>query len=114
MAMANWFTENWYYLTGIGGAALILAFYVYARRHPEGKVMSLWRRLHYTVASGIAVTMILMLGSAIVTVFAPELELIPFFLSQQVYWLLLPLYIAAWFAAPYLSQRFPISLFDRR
>jgi hypothetical protein len=112
--MTTWLSEYWYDLTGLGGGLLILAFYIYARRDPEGAAMSLWRRLKYTVASGIAISMILMLTSAIVSIFVPELNPIPFFFSQRVYWLLIPLYIAAWFAAPYLSRRYPISPFERR
>ena len=76
--------------------------------------LTLFRRAHYTVASGIAVTMILMLAGAVVSFFAPQLEIIAFFLSPQVYWLLVPIYVAAWFAAPHLSQRFPIAPWWRR
>ena len=112
--MTTWLGEYWYYFTGIGGGLLVLAFYIYARQDPEGVAMSLWRRLNYTVASGIAITMILILASAIASVFVPEFDPIPFFLSQRVYWLLVPLYIAAWLAAPYLSRRYPISPFERR
>jgi hypothetical protein len=111
--MSVWLTENWYYLTGFGGAALILGFYIYARRHPEGAAMSFWRRMQWTIAGGIAVMMILMLTSALLTVVAPKLELIPFFLSANVYWVQIPVFVAAWFAAPHLQKRFPVSPFDR-
>lgn len=111
--MSAWLHENWYYLTGFGGAALIVGFYIYARRNPESAAMSFWQRMKWTMASGIAVMMILMLASALVTVVAPELELIPFFLSPKVYWLQVPVFLAAWFAAPRLQKRFPVSPFER-
>jgi hypothetical protein len=71
--------------------------------------MPFFQRVHYTLASGIAVTMVLMLASAVISVFAPQLELIPFFLSPHVYWLLVPIYVAAWTAAPHLSRKYPIA-----
>jgi hypothetical protein len=76
--------------------------------------LTLFQRAHYTVVSGIAVTMILMLCGAVVSFFIPQLEIIPFFLSPRVWWLLAPLYVAAWIAAPHLSQRFPIAAWWRR
>jgi hypothetical protein len=111
--MGTWLSEHWYYLTGFGGTALVLVFYVYARQHPEGAAMSLWRRAKWTLFGGIAVMMILMLTAALATIFAPQWELIPFFLSTKVYWLEIPIFIVAWFLAPYLQRRFPVSPFDR-
>jgi hypothetical protein len=110
--MSAWLNANWHYFTGLGGAALIIGFYFYVRRHPEGAAMSFWRRIKWTVAGGIAVMMILMLSSALITVVAPELELIPFLLAHG-YWAQIPVFIAAWVAAPYLQKRFPVSPFDR-
>ena len=98
----------------IGGGGLVLGFYIYARRHPEGAAMSFWRRMKWTLAGGIAVMMILMLVGALVSVAVPELEVIPFFLSVKVYWVEIPVFIGAWFAAPYLQKRIPVSPFDRR
>src|SRR6267378_2554962 len=112
--MTAWLNEHWYYLTSVGGMALILGFYIYARRHPDGAAMAFWRRVTWTLFGGIAVMMTIMLAAALVTVTAPELELIPFFLSAKVYWLEIPVFIGAWFAAPYLQNRFPVSPFERK
>lgn len=112
--MSTWLNENWYYLTSLGTIAIVLIFYIYARQHPEGAAMTFWRRIKYTLASGIAVMMIIMLASALISVFAPELDPIPFFMSEKVYWLEVPIFVAAWVAAPYLQGRFPISPFSRR
>jgi len=49
--MTTWFADHWYFFTGIGGVLLLLAFYVYARRHPQGLAMSLWQRTYYTAAA---------------------------------------------------------------
>ena len=110
--MSAWLNANWHYFTGLGGTALIVAFYVYARRHPEGAAMSFWQRIKWTAAGGIAVMMILMLSSALISVAAPELDLIPFFLAHG-YSVQIPVFIAAWLAAPHLQKRFPVSPFDR-
>ena len=110
--MSTWLSANWHYFIGLGGTALIVTFYIYARRHPEGAAMSFWRRIKWTVAGGIAVMMIFLLTSALVTVVAPELEPIPFLLRNG-YWVEIPVFIAAWIAAPHLQRRFPVSPFDR-
>lgn len=76
--------------------------------------LTLFQRAHYTLASGIAVTMILILSAGLLTLVVPEWELIPFLLSPKVYWVLVPLYVAAWVAAPGLSKRYPIAPWWRR
>jgi hypothetical protein len=110
--MSAWLNANWHHIIGLGGTGLIVGLYIYARRHPEGAAMSFWRRIKWTVAGGIAVMMIFILSSALVTVVAPELELIPLFLAHG-YWMQIPVFIATWLAAPHLQKRFPVSPFDR-
>ena len=83
-------------------------------RDSRAQPLTLFQRVHYTLASGIAVTMILMLVGVVVSFFIPQLEIIPFFLSPRVWWFLVPLYVVAWIAAPHLSQRFPIAPWARR
>jgi hypothetical protein len=110
--MSAWLNENWYLLTGFGGGALILGFYIYARRHPDGAAMYFWRRIKWTMYAGIAAMMTIMLVSALIAVAAPELELIPFFIAKG-FWVQIPVFVAAWFAAPHFQKRYPVSPFDR-
>jgi len=93
--MNAWLNENWYYFTSLGSLALVLGFYIYVRRHPDGAAAAFWRRIIWTLAGGIAVMMVLMLTTVFVTLIAPELDPIPFFMSAKVYWLEIPVFIGA-------------------
>ena len=105
--MTAWFDQYGYIVWGLGCGGSILAFYLFARSHLEGEAMSLWRRLRWTAFAGIAVLMILMLGTAITDAFAPSLGLFDLFLPNRIFWIEIPVFAAAWFAAPRLSGKLP-------
>jgi uncharacterized membrane-anchored protein len=96
----TWLGENWYILTGFGGGLVVLMFYLYAHRHPDGAVMVLWKRAYYTVAAAAVFGAIALLVAAV-------------FFPTSVSWVLSPvapfvLMAAMWFVAPYLQRWIPL------
>jgi len=94
-----WLGENWHYFTGIGGGLLLLAFYLYARRHPDGVAMSLWQRAYYTAVATAVAGGVCFLITAVFFPASISLLLSPVF----------PCILIAvmWFAAPYLRRWIP-------
>ena len=98
--MTTWLADHWYFFAGIGGGLLLLAFYVYARRHPQGLAMSLWQRLYYTAAAsavggGICVLITRLFFPSALSVFLSPV--FPFALLAVM-----------WIAAPYIRRWLPL------
>ena len=82
-------------------------------RTAERTELTFWLRARYTMAIGVLVTVILMLTSALLLAFVPSIDLFTFFLSPKVWFLLVPLYVVAWIAVPYVRERMPLNRFGR-
>ena len=95
-----WLSENWYVLTGLGGGLFVLTFYLYARRHPDGVVMVLWKRAYYTVTATAVFGAVALLIAAVF--FPTSVSLV---LSPVAPFLLMAV---MWFVAPYLQRWIPL------
>jgi len=97
--MTDWAVRNWYVLWALGAGALLLAFVVYAHKHPDGLAMSLWQRLKYAaVATAVFGSMCLL----VTAIFLPgwTVAVTPYFSAA--------LFVAAWFMAPILRRWLPL------
>jgi len=98
--MTDWAVQNWYVLWALGAGALLLAFVVYAHKHPDGIAMSLWQRLKYAAVATAVFGAIFLLITAIFLPDVVSLTITPYFSAA--------LFIAAWFAAPVLRRWLPL------
>ncbi len=90
--------ENWYVIWSAVAAALLVAFLVWANRHPDSPVVAGWQRLKYAWAAAVVF-------GGIFLVIAMMFDLVPF--EAMPYWFGV-LLVVGWFAAPALRKWLPL------
>jgi len=92
--------QNWYVLWGIGATALLIAFVIYAHKHPDSAAMPIWQRLKYACAAAAVFGAILLLITGIFLPDVVPLAAMPYFSGA--------LLVVGWFAAPVLRKWLPL------
>src|SRR5690349_20598767 len=98
----SWLLEYWYVAWGLFGGSIFIALWIYAYRHPDSALGSICLRLEYAFALGVLASMALLVLSIPLSVLIPGLRFAELIFSPYFYG---GLYIAAWFATPYVRQR---------